>query len=90
MPKRLEGIALPLRDGELRGAVVGDMTIHGRTAEVRFEVSGGLRDGELTVTATNAPAWRFADFGLEIPRVLSVVSIVDEIRLEVRLVAARA
>jgi len=43
--------------------------------------------GQITASATNAPTWKFADFGLEIPRVFTVLSIVDEIRLEVSLVA---
>lgn len=32
-------------------------------------------------------AWKFGDFGMQVPRVTSVLSIVDEIRLELEFVA---
>lgn len=87
VPTATRGLALPLADGDFKAVVVGTMTIRGVTKDVTFDVSGTKRDGQITASATNAPTWKFADFGLEIPRVFTVLSIVDEIRLEVSLVA---
>lgn len=87
-PTRATGLSLPLRtDGEVGFKLSGTMTIHGVTREVTFDVTAARVGREIQVTARNAAAWRFADFGLQVPSVLSVLSIVDEIRLEVQLVA---
>jgi hypothetical protein len=44
---------------------------------------------DLTATATANPTWKFADFGMTAPSVpFRVVSVVDEIRVVVELVAA--
>lgn len=67
--------------------LAGKVTAHGVAKEVTFAVSA-KRDGtRLTATATNDPAWKFADFGMTVPRVASVLSIEDDIRIEVSLVA---
>src|SRR5206468_2722870 len=43
---------------------------------------------ELTATTTASPTWKFADFGMTAPSVpFRVVSVVDEIRLVVDIVA---
>lgn len=87
-PTRATGLSLPLRmDGEVTFKLTGTMTLHGATRDVAFDVKAARVGREIMVTAKNASAWRFADFGLQIPRVLSVLSIVDDIRLEVQLVA---
>jgi polyisoprenoid-binding protein YceI len=87
-PSRATGLSLPLRaDGEVAFKLTGSMAIHGVTRDVAFDVTAARVGREVVVTARNAAPWRFADFGLEIPRVLTVLSIVDEIRLEVQLVA---
>jgi hypothetical protein len=41
----------------------------------------------VTASAKNVPTWKFSDFGLQVPSVASVLSIVDEIRIELELVA---
>ena len=88
VPTRATGLSLPLRtDGQVVFKLTGTMTLHGVSKEVAFDVKAARVGAETIVNATNSPAWKFADFGLEIPRVLSVLSIVDEIRLEVQLVA---
>lgn len=88
VPARATGLSLPLRaDGEVAFKLTGAMTINGVTRDVAFDVTAARVGREIVVTAKNPQPWKFADFGLEIPRVLSVLSIVDEIRLEVQLVA---
>lgn len=87
VPTKIEGLTLPLADGSFSGTLTGQMTIRGTTKEVTWNVTGEKSGDRITVTTTNEPTWKFADFGLEIPRVFSVVSIVDEIRLTVALEA---
>lgn len=88
VPSRTTGLSLPLRaDGEVSFRLSGTLTMHGVSKEVTFGVTASRTPREIHVTAKNDPAWKFSDFGLEIPRVFTVLSIVDEIRLEVQLVA---
>lgn len=87
VPTKLEGVTFPLADGSFSGRLSGQMTIRGTTKEVAWDVTGEKSGDRITVTTKNAPSWKFGDFGLEIPRVFSVLSIVDEIRLEVQLEA---
>ncbi|MGH2499333.1 MAG: YceI family protein, partial [Candidatus Limnocylindria bacterium] len=87
-PTRTAGLALPLpASGEFTFALTGKMTIHGVEKETTFDVTAKRAGGELTATATANPSFVFGDFGMEQPRVLSVLSVQDEIRLEVELVA---
>src|SRR3954466_13161066 len=88
VPEKATGATLPLPiSGELKLAVAGKMTVHGKTKDVTFTVTA-KRDGpKLTATATADPSWTFADFGMTVPRVASVLSIEDEIRVEISLVA---
>ncbi len=57
------------------------------TKDVTFDVKATRTDADLTSTATVTPALQFGTFGMTQPRVFSVLSIKDEIRLEVQLVA---
>lgn len=86
VPTRTTGLSLPLRsDGEVSFRLTGNLTLHGVTKEVTFAVTASRNGREVQVTARNDPPWKFADFDLAIPRVLSVLTIVDELRLEVQL-----
>lgn len=88
VPTRTEGLALPLAEsGDLAFTLVGRMTVHGVTNEVAFDVKAKRTGADLTATATVTPALRFGTFGMQQPRVFTVLSIKDEIRLEVQLVA---
>ena len=89
VPTKTTGLALPMpASGEFTFKLTGQMTIKGRTKEVTFDVQAKRTGNELTATATAAPAWKFADFGMTAPAVaFRVVSIVDDIRVVVDLVA---
>jgi polyisoprenoid-binding protein YceI len=90
VPTKTSGLTVPLlSSGSFAFQLVGKVTIHGVTKDVTFDVQA-TRDGEgLTATATANPAWKFADFGMSAPSVpFRVVSVVDEIRLTVELVAS--
>ena len=92
VPTKTTGLTLPMpSSGEFTFKLTGQMTIKGKTKEVTFDVQASRTGNQLTATATAAPAWKFADFGMTAPSVpFRVVSIVDEIRVVVDLVATVA
>ncbi len=89
VPTKTSGLALPLpASGDFTFKLTGQITIHGKTKEVTFDVTAHRSGNQLTATTTASPTWKFADFGMTAPSVpFRVVSIVDEIRLVVDLVA---
>lgn len=89
VPTKTTGLVLPMpSSGEFTFKLTGQMTIHGKTKEVTFDVSATRNGNELKATGTAAPSWKFADFGMTAPSVpFRVVSVVDEIRVVVDLVA---
>lgn len=90
VPTKTDGLALPLAaNGDLSFSVTGAMTIHGVTKDVTFAVTGQKTGSDVEVVATATPALTFEQFGMTQPHVFSVVSIKDEIRLEVDLVASQ-
>ena len=89
VPTKTSGLTLPMpTSGEFTFKLTGQMTIHGKTKEVTFDVVARRSGNDLTATATAAPTWKFSDFGMSAPSVpFRVVSVVDEIRVVVDLVA---
>src|SRR5258705_452193 len=89
VPTKTSGLTLPMpASGEFTFKLTGQITIHGKTKEVTFDVVATRNANDLTATATAAPAWRFGDFGMSAPSVpFRVVSVVDEIRVLFDLVA---
>jgi polyisoprenoid-binding protein YceI len=89
VPTKTSGLTLPMpASGDFTFKLTGQITIHGKTKDVTFEVTAHRSANELTATATASPTWKFADFGMTAPSVpFRVVSIVDEIHLVVDLVA---
>jgi polyisoprenoid-binding protein YceI len=91
VPKTATGVALPLaRSGDFTFQLTGDLTLHGVTKSVTFDVKATRSNGKLTATATANPSWKFGDFGMRPPSSFSVISIIDEIRLEFALIANEA
>ncbi len=90
VPTKTTGLTLPMpASGEFTFTLAGQMTIHGKTKEVTFDVTAKRSGNDLTATATANPTWKFADFGMTAPSVpFRVVSVVDEIRVVVEFVAA--
>lgn len=89
VPTKTSGLVLPMpASGEFTFKLTGQITIHGKTKEVTFDVVAKRSGNDLTATATAAPTWKFGDFGMSAPSVpFRVVSVVDEIRVVVDLVA---
>jgi polyisoprenoid-binding protein YceI len=89
VPTKTSGLVLPMpASGEFTFKLTGQITIHGKTKEVTFDVAAKRSGNDLVATATAAPTWKFGDFGMSAPSVpFRVVSVVDEIRVVVDLVA---
>ncbi|MBI2164873.1 MAG: YceI family protein [Chloroflexi bacterium] len=83
-PTRIVGLPAPLpMSGEVRFQMAGDMTLHGVTRPLTWEVNATFGDQNVTGRAT--ASFRFGDFAMRIPRVFLVLSVEDDIRLEVEL-----
>src|SRR5258706_1458344 len=92
VPTKTTGLTLPMAaSGTFTFKLTGNLTIHGKTKEVTFDVVAQRNGADLTAKATLNPTVKFGDFGMAAPSVpFRVVSIVDEIRLTVELVATGA
>ncbi|HEU4799967.1 MAG TPA: YceI family protein [Gemmatimonadales bacterium] len=75
------GVKLPLAEGDSSHfTLTGNLTVKRETRPTTWQVSA-IRSGEV-VTGTATTAFTFADFGMEKPRVRSVLSVADTIKLE--------
>jgi polyisoprenoid-binding protein YceI len=92
VPTKTTGLTLPLpASGDFTFTLQGKMTIHGTAKDVTFDVVAKRSANELTATATANPTWKFGDFGMSPPSSpLRVISVTDEIKLVVDLVATLA
>lgn len=81
VPGRLIGLdgAIPAT-GEASFRIGGDMTVRGVSRPTVWDVTA-RRDGD-TIVGTATTRFSFSRFELEIPRVRSVLSVDDDIRLE--------
>lgn len=87
-PTTTSRLAMPIpSSGEFAFQLTGDLTLHGVTKTVTFDVKATRTGGRLTATVTANPSWKFGDFGMSPPTSFSVLSIVDEIRMDFELVA---
>ena len=82
VPTQVSGLPSPLpTSGDLTFQLIGNLTVHGVTRTAAWNVTAKAVEGnELTGTATTA--FTFADFNLTQPRVPVVLSIADNITLE--------
>jgi polyisoprenoid-binding protein YceI len=82
VPTAVSGLPSPLPTaGDVSFQVTGDMTIHGVTKPVTWDVQGKIERAQLTGTATTA--FKFGDFGMTQPRAAVVLSVEDNVKLEV-------
>jgi len=82
VPREIRGLSSPLpASGEGTFQLIGDLTLHGVTRPVTWEVTARL-DGQ-TLTGSATTSFTFADFNLTVPQVFVVLSVDETIRLEV-------
>jgi polyisoprenoid-binding protein YceI len=82
VPKRQQGLALPLpASGTAKFQLIGDMTLHGVTSELSWNVQANMASGSVSGTATTR--FPFARFKITIPKLLGLISVEDDIRLQI-------
>jgi polyisoprenoid-binding protein YceI len=82
VPTEARGLSLPLPEsGEVQFQLVGDLTIRDVTRQVVWEVTARIEDDEAFGQAKTS--FPFATFNLTQPRVPVVLSVEDNIRLEI-------
>jgi polyisoprenoid-binding protein YceI len=81
-PTEIQGLSAPLpTSGQQTFQLVGNLTIHGVTKQVTWAVTSQVQGNDLTGQATTRA--KFGDFGMTQPKVASVLSVTDDIRLEI-------
>ncbi|HEY3109950.1 MAG TPA: YceI family protein [Chloroflexota bacterium] len=89
VPRQIEGLAQPLpTDGATRFKLSGDLTVRGVTTPVTWDVTAQASGQEVNGTATTRVT--FEQFGLTPPRVGPVLSVENELRLQLDFKATRA
>lgn len=89
VPTQAIGLPSPLpASGEHSFKLTGRLTLHGVQKDSTWDVTARREGNKLTGAASTA--FKFAEYDMTIPRVALVLSIVDEIRLEINLVANQA
>ena len=83
IPTEAQGLAWPIKDGPIEFKLIGDMTVRDVTKSIPWDV-------KLTVTGNDAKgqattSFKFAFFNIDQPRVPTVLSIEDNIKLEIDL-----
>jgi len=83
IPTEVRGLPWPLpTKGAMSFELVGDLTVHGVTNSTTWQVNAEPVEGGFFGTATTK--FTFEDFGLTKPRVAVVLSVEDEIELELQ------
>lgn len=81
VPTAFRNLKFPLAaSGDVTFQIVGNLTLRGVTKPVTWDVTGKIANGAITGDATTR--FTFADFEIAKPRVASVLSVEDDIRLE--------
>lgn len=81
VPTEIRGLSSPFpTSGKVSFQLVGDMAVHGVTHQVTWDVAGQIEGKDLTGQATTS--FKFEDFGMRPPRVAVVLSVEDNIKLE--------
>src|SRR5262245_13515908 len=89
VPTEMHGLSFPLPEtGRASFELVGDFTVRDVTRRISWKATATFADQDVSVQAKTA--FRFADFGLSIPRVASVLSVEDNIQIETDLLLRRS
>ncbi|MGH7263281.1 MAG: YceI family protein [Candidatus Rokuibacteriota bacterium] len=89
VPTELRGLRAPLpAAGTVSFELVGDLTVREATRRTAWDATATLEGRDARVRARTA--FRFADFGLRVPRVAVVLSVDEVIHLEADLLLRRS
>ena len=66
--------------GDVGFQLIGDMTVHGETNPLTWDVTATFTDGEVTGQATTR--FTFGEYGMDVPSLFFILSVEDDIRLE--------
>jgi polyisoprenoid-binding protein YceI len=89
VPRRQKGLPSPLpASGNANFQLIGDMTLHGVTSEVIWDTAGTFAAD--TITAKASTRFNFAKFKIAIPKVFGLLSVDDDIKLELDVRLRRA
>lgn len=81
VPTAARGLPNPLpKSGSFSFELIGDLTVHGTTRSTTWQVTAQATDSGFVGMAKTH--FTFGEFGLEQPRVMVVLSVDDDIRLE--------
>lgn len=83
VPTAIQGLTLPPTSGPVSFKLIGDLTIRNVTKQVTWDVTGTINGNDATGTATTS--FNFAYFNLTKPSVGVVLSVEDNITLEMDL-----
>src|SRR3989442_10215231 len=88
VPTAVQGLPSPLpTSGQLTFQLLGDLTVHGVTKAITWQVTAQF--GDSTVTGDATSAINITDFGMSPPKAGPVLSIEDGLTLELAFTAAR-
>ena len=91
VPTRATGLATPLpASGEWAFTLDGQLTVHGVTKAASWKATAKRSGRDLTATATTLVHWADFDVGKPQAAVTQVVSVSDDIRLELKFVGTQA
>jgi polyisoprenoid-binding protein YceI len=84
----VQGLPMPLpTSGEVTFQLLGDLTVHGVTKPVTWQVTAQFADSKISGSATTGV--KITDFGMTPPKVGPVLSIEDGLNLELAFTANR-
>lgn len=88
VPRSVQGLPAPLpTSGQATFALSGDLTVHGTTRPVTWQVTATFGNANMTGNATTTV--QITDFGMSPPKAGPVLSIEDQLTLELNFAAAR-
>ncbi|HET9809193.1 MAG TPA: YceI family protein [Candidatus Limnocylindria bacterium] len=87
--ERVSGVPMPIASqGDWAATLEGTMKIHGVQRRLEWPVQVTRSGGEVRVRGTTA--FRFGDYGMAVPANRLILSVVDDVRLEIDVVAQEA
>jgi polyisoprenoid-binding protein YceI len=89
VPTSITGLSAPLpTSGQQSFQLTGNLTIHGVTKPATFAVTSQVSGNDVTGVATTD--FKFEDFGMTSPHAGAVLSVVDDVKLEITLHLTRS